>query len=425
MQRHLFLLAVLTTLHFTFLYAQSDSTNRSTSALTQQAFSASLAHTTSFLDSSRIIWNDLLHSLFQDTISLSDSARASFYALAQSVDSIFNSYLFQAHTRLIASTEPSPLLLAEQIHREQAHLAETMLTLYDSLSRAFDTLLSPKPIPRETLSIDYKYLLDNLLENRTRAHRFYFSTAYQSRSVWRGIEQNSGNGAYSLSGTYQHRTGIFLSASVLGLQGQPQTIDQLSASVGLDYQAFTHFLVSLAYTRYHYSDSSVQARASINSDFSLWLSYPTTWLTPSLMLIWAIGENKNDFFCDWEISRAFLVAQFSTSRLVLTPSLRGEYGTISNVRVITRRARPNQQPQSTVVQSSPFVLTNYNFSLSLLYSIGGFYIVPEFLFVIPINVPSLTITRTDVVNPILPTSRTFMRGGSSFGYFSVSISYLL
>ena len=110
---------------------------------------------------------------------------------------------------------------------------------------------------------------------------------------------------------------------------------------------------------------------------------------------------------------------------MLTPSIRGEYGTISNVRAFTRRTRPNQQPQTTVVQSSPFVLTNYNFSLSLLYSISGFQIVPEFLFVIPINVPSLTITRTGAVNPIFPTSRTFMRGGSAFGYFSVSISYSL
>ncbi len=425
MQRHLFLLSVLTTLHFTFLYAQSDSTNRSTSALTQRAFSASWAHTTSFLDSSRIIWNDLLQSLFQDTISLSDSARTSFYALAQSVDSTFNSYLFQAHTRLMASTEPSRLLLAEQIHREQAHLAETMLTLYDSLSRTFDTMLTPKPIPQEKLSIDYKYLLDNLLENRTRAHRIYFSTAYQSRSVWRGIEQNSGNGAYSLSATYQHRTGIFLSATVLGLQGQPQAIDQLSLALGIDYTAFEHLLLSLAYTRYHYSDSSVQARASINSDLSLWLSYPTTWLTPSLTLIWAIGENNNDFFCDWEISRPFLLLQSSSSKLALTPSLRGEYGTISNVRAIARRVRPNQPLQTSLVQSSPFVLTNYNVSLSLLYSIGSFHLMPEFLFVVPINVSSLTITRVGALNPILSNSRTFSQGGSSFGYFSVSVSYSL
>jgi hypothetical protein len=406
------------------VFAQSDSSAFSSLSTSETVLPQFLDRSSSFLDSSETIWNDLLQSLFQDTILLSDSARALFYATAQSVDSIFNSHLFQARTRLVPS-EHSSLLLTEQIHREQARLADMMLTLYDSLSRAFDALLPPRTTARKTLAIDYKKLLDNLLETRALSHRFYFSTAYQSRSVWRGIDQNSGNGAYSLSATYQHRTGLFLSASALGLQGQPQALDQLSLTLGIDYNFFENVFLSLAYTRYHYSDSSVQARASINSDLTFWISYPTAWLTPSLTLIWAIGENKNDFFCDWEISRAFLLSQFSTSRLVLTPSIRGEYGTISNVRAFTRRTRPNQQPQTTVVQSSPFVLTNYNFSLSLLYSISGFQIVPEFLFVIPINVPSLTITRTGAVNPIFPTSRTFMRGGSAFGYFSVSISYSL
>jgi hypothetical protein len=432
MRRHLLLLAFLSTFHFALLHAQSDSIDRPFSSLKS---STSLAPLTSFLDSSLTIWGDLLQSLFQDTTLLSDTARRSFYMSAQSIDSLFLLYVLNTRARLMhrrhsdslsttVDSLPTPLLTAH-LKREQAHLADTMLTLYDSLSRAFDTLLTPKPIPRENLSTDYKYLLDNLLENRTRAHRFYFSTAYQSRSVWRGIEQNSGNGAYSLSGTYQHRTGIFLSASVLGLQGQPQAIDQLSLALGIDYTAFENLFLSLAYTRYHYSDSSVQARASINSDLSLWLSYPTTWLTPSLTLIWAMGENDNDFFCDWEISRTFLLLQSSSSKLALTPSLRGEYGTISNVRAIARRVRPNQPLQTSLVQSSPFVLTNYNLSLSLLYSIGSFHIVPEFLFVVPINVSSLTITRVGALNPILSNSRTFSQGGSSFGYFSVSFSYLL
>ncbi len=425
MKNRLFLFAFVLLFTPPFVCAQSDSSLFSSPSPSTEILLMHSERTVSFLDSSKAIWRDLLQSLFQDTASLPNTARTSFYAVAQSVDSLFNSHLLDLRARFADTSKHSTPLLREQIYREQARIAETMLTLYDSLSRAFDTLLTLKPIPRENLSIDYKSLLDNLFENRTRAHRFYFSTAYQSRSVWRGIEQNSGNGAYSLSATYQHRTGIFLSASMLGLQGQPQAIDQISASVGLDYQAFDHFLISLAYTRYHYSDSSVQARASINSDISLWLSYPTTWLIPSLTLIWAVGENNNDFFCDWEISRTFLLLQSSSSQLALTPSLRGEYGTISNIRATARRVRPNQPLQTSLAQSSPFVLTNYNFSLSLLYRIGSFHLVPEFLFVVPINVSSLTIMRVEALNPLLSNSRTFSQGGSSFGYFSVSVSYSL
>ncbi|MGQ9806050.1 MAG: hypothetical protein ACUVRP_08235 [Chlorobiales bacterium] len=40
-------------------------------------------------------------------------------------------------------------------------------------------------------------------------------------------------------------------------------IDQVSASVGLDYELFDRFLLSIAYTRHYYSKSSVQASAFI------------------------------------------------------------------------------------------------------------------------------------------------------------------
>jgi hypothetical protein len=425
MKNHLFLFAFVLLFTPPFVSAQSDSGLLQSPMPSNAVVPLHIAHIAAFLDSSETIWRDLLESLLQDTTSLPDTARASFYEVAQSVDSLFASYLLTVRTRLINTSEGSMSLLTKHIRHEQARLADTLLTLFDSLSHAFDARLAPTSHIRMPPSQDYKDVLDALLENRTRAHRLQFSSAYQSRSVWRGIEQNSGNGAYSLSATYQHRTGIFLSASALGLQGQPQAIDQLSLSLGIDYTASENLFLSLAYTRYHYSDSSVQARASINSDLSLWLSYPTNWLTPSLTLIWAIGENKNDFFCDWEISRTFLLSQSSSSKLALTPSLRGEYGTISNIRAILRRTRPNQQPQTSLVESSPFVLTNYNFSLSLLYGIGYFYIASEFLFVVPINVPTLTVTRTGSTNPLLSTSRNFSQGGSSFGYFSVSVSYSL
>ena len=307
------------------VFAQSDSSAFSSLSTSETVLPQFLDRSSSFLDSSETIWNDLLQSLFQDTILLFDSARALFYATAQSVDSIFNSHLFQARTRLVPS-EHSSLLLTEQIHREQARLADMMLTLYDSLSRAFDALLPPRTTARKTLAIDYKKLLDNLLETRALSHRFYFSTAYQSRSVWRGIDQNSGNGAYSLSATYQHRTGLFLSASALGLQGQPQALDQLSLTLGIDYNFFENVFLSLAYTRYHYSDSSVQARASINSDLTFWISYPTAWLTPSLTLIWAIGENKNDFFVIGKFLARFYSHNFLRADLCLRRVFAGSMG---------------------------------------------------------------------------------------------------
>ncbi len=378
----------------------------------------------SFLDSSETIWGDLLESLFQDTLSLPDTGRTSFYAVAQSIDRVFKSHLLDSRLRLSTSSEPSASTL--HISREQARLADLMLTLYDSLSRTFEALLPPKSLVRTASSEDYKELLNDLLMNRISAHRVQFSTAYQSRSVWRGIEQNSGLGTYSFSALYQHRSGIFLSASALGLQGQSPVIDQASASVGMDYQPFDFFLLSFAYTRHYYSESSVQVRAFINSDLTLWLSFQNEWLTPSVMLLWAFSNEGNKFFCSWEISRAVLLSQFSWGKLALVPSMSGEYGTISTVSVERRRrTRLNAEPQTLIQRAEPFVLTNYLFSLSLLCGIGNFSIAPEFLLVVPINLPSLTFTSTRLGTPLQPITHVVRLGDTPFGYFSVQVSYSL
>ncbi|MFN3344986.1 MAG: hypothetical protein ACK412_04985 [Chloroherpetonaceae bacterium] len=402
-------------------FAQSDSSSFSSPPPSEAVLPLLSKPAIAFLDSSETIWGELLASLFQDTTLLSDTARISFMSAAQSLDSVFKSSLLAARQRL---SNPFLTSSTNQLALEQARLADTMLTFYDSLARAFHALRATSSA-RSSPNIDYKVLLENLLEKSTPTHRFSFSTAYQSRSVWRGIEQNSGKGVYSFSGLYQHRSGIFLSASVLGLQGQPHVIDQASASIGIDYQPFDNFLLSLAYTRYHYSDSSVQVRSTINSDLTLWLSLQTEWLTPSLTLIWAIGESTNDFFCAWEISRAFFIGQFSSGRLVLLPSISAEYGTISTIRAVTRRTGRNSEPQTRIERSSPFVLTNYTFSLSLLYRIGNISLAPEFLLAVPINVSSFTFTAIGSRNFSRPITRTFEQGGKSFGYFSVQVSYSL
>lgn len=419
--RSCFFILVFVLFSAPFASAQSDSSLYSSPSLSETISPPLLERSISFLDSSETIWRDLLESLFQDTTLLSDTARASFNEVALSVDSIFKSHLLVAHQRLSNPSIDSP---KNQLAFEQARLADAMLTFYDSLARAFDAL-RPNSSIRTSSTIDYRVLLETLLEKPSPTHRFSFSTSYQSRSVWRGIEQSPGNGTYSLSGLYQHRSGVFLSASALGFQGQPHVIDQASASLGMDYQPFDNLLVSLAYTRYHYSDSSVQVRATIHSDLTLWLSLQTEWLTPSVTLIWAIGETTNDFFCAWEISRAFFIGQFSSGRLILLPSISAEYGTISTIRALTRRTGRNSEPQTRIERSSPFVLTNYTFSLSLLYRIGNISIAPEFLFAVPINVSSLTLTAIGSGNFSRPITRTFEQGGKSFGYFSVQVSYSL
>lgn len=411
-----FLLAFFLISAPTFASAQSDS------ILPSSPLPSRIERSWSFLDSSETIWRDLLASLLQDSVLLSDSARDSFRAVACALDSNFNARLLRLRR---ARDDDSTSWLSERTNREQArreqsHLADAMLALYDSLSRAFDALLPPK---RVAPTIDYKDILNNLLEPRESAHHVQFSVAYQSRSVWRGIEQNSGRGTYLFSGLYQHRSGFFFSGSALGLQGQSTVIDQASISVGIDYQAFERFLLSLAYARHFYSESSVQARAFINSDLTFWLSFQTELLAPSATLLWAFSDEGNKFFFSWEISRAFLLSAFSSRKLVLVPSVSGEYGSISTVLVQrSSRSRFNPEQPTRIQRASPFVLTNYLFSLSLLWSVGNFSFAPEFVLVVPVNLPSLSFETTGRGTLAQPVARVVKPSDKSFGYLSLQVS---
>ncbi|MDW8437973.1 MAG: hypothetical protein RMM16_08030 [Chloroherpetonaceae bacterium] len=374
---------------------------------------------TAMLDSCEAIWQELLASVLQDSAALSDEKRAALLSIAGALDSCFSASLNATRENLSASK-----FLGDEarLAKIQARCADATLALYDSLARAFEALKPPRRSARLNGELDYERLLKDLSESRGRAHRFSVRSAYQSRSAWRGIDQNSGGGAYSLSATYQHRSGLFLSASVLGLQGQPSALDQMSVSAGIDIELFDGLTTSLAFSRYGYVDSSVQARSSIHSDASLWLSYSTSLVTPAISIVWAMGDSGNDFFCAWELSRAFALPPFWAGRWLLVPSVSGEYGTISLVRAFATRSRRNPAPQTRVETSSPFVLTNYNFSLAAFCVVGNLTLAPEFVFVVPINVSSFTLT---VMGPNLPRpiTRAFQRGGKSFGYVSLSVSY--
>lgn len=363
---------------------------------------------TAVLDSSDAIWRDLLASVLQDSASLPTEKRASFFAVAQSLDSCFVSVLRAA--RLNASEQ----------QLSQAALADTMLALYDSLASAFEFFRAAQP--RSNVAIDYQRLLADWLRARSKAHRFSVRSGYQSRSAWRGIDQNPNGGAYSFSATYQHRSGVFVSASLVGLEGQAQVFDQLTLSAGLDWEVFDDLLTSAAFSRYWFSDASAQARSSIQSDLSLWVSYSNPVVTPALTLVWAFGDSSADFFCSWELSRAFSLPPLFSGRTLLVPSVSGEYGTISLVRAFATRSRRNPNPQTRVETSSPFVLTNYNVSLAAFLSFESFSLVSEFVFVVPVNASSFTFT---VSGPNLsrPVSRSIQQGGKSFGYVSMSASW--
>lgn len=387
------------------------------------------------LDSADVIWRDLRSDILLDTSLLSREEIDTVLRITSSLDAALGACLnrerkfvqqeVQTFNDALRHTSPtirdSVLSHARSIYfKRQRLLADTILTIQDSLSRAIEMFVV-RLSDRQTSSptFDYKSLLAQLAESQVPTHSFDIGFSYQSQSVWRGIDQNNGKGAYSLVATYRHQIGAFVLGQVLGMQGRSPSIDQVSLGVGFERELFDRFLASLSYTRYFYSDSSVQVRSSINSDVGLRISYTLPWITSSATLIWAIGGDNDDLICSWELSQPFAFRNFLSGDLLLIPSLSAEYGTVSSVKAVARRLR-NGRITRSVAESSPFVLTNYNFSLSAIYTYQMFSFIPELIYSIPINVPSLSITRANLPSSGSATT-VFTHNAPSFFYISTSL----
>ncbi len=387
------------------------------------------------IDSAGVIWKDLRNDILLDTSLLSRAEIETILRVSSSLDAALNACLKRERERVqqeaqtfndamkqrSPAAQDSALSQARSVFfKRQRALADTILWSQDSLSRAIETFfLSASDRRTSSATPDYKSLLEQFSNVQRSPHSFDAGFSYQSQSVWRGIDQNDGKGAYSLVATYRHQIGAFVLAQALGMQGRSPFIDQFSLGVGFERELFDDFIASLSYTRYFYSDSSIQVRSSINSDVGLRFSYSLPWMTSSTTFIWAIGDAQNDFICSWELSQPFAFQNFLGGDLLLVPSVSAEYGTVSSVRAVARRLR-NGRIVRNVSESSPFVLTNYNVSLSAIYAFGALSFIPELIYAIPINVPSLSITRMNLT-PSGSVTNVFNQQASAFFYFSTSL----
>lgn len=419
-----------------FLLLSIDAPAQSTSSFSSQLNDVSEASFIA-LDSALTLWQELYADVVKDLDLLPDSLRPTAESLANALNARFASFHsvqrgqiqrahseFQSLFQKNSQDSQSVVMRAKQdLQRRNAIVADTILALQDSLSAFVESLFIAQSDKRSLLTSDYKEILNRAVFAEEPTHQFDVGFSFQSRSVWRGIEQNNGQGSYGFSATYQHRLGFFGSLQGLGLQGQGKRIDQFTFNFGFQRQWSENFTTSIAYSRYRYDDSSAQVRSSINSDLSLWLSYDTPFFTPSISLGWLFADENTDFICSWEVSRGFSFPSFLSGELLLLPGISAEYGTLTSTQIRVGRNRAGQI-RNDISTSSAFVITNYNFSFTAIYSLHGFSIIPELIYTIPINVESVSqITR---FNPNLPAQQqTLSLEAKSFVYFSFSFIYTL
>jgi hypothetical protein len=423
----LFYLGLLFASTFAVTLSASSTFYKVSSADSSSQLKSAMSYRNQFqssLDSSFSFWEDLKTTLLNESLQLTPNRRRIVNEAEKDFSLSLTTYFpqrlqraYQTHDSLLMLFRLDPKKLTEsEFHKHsrgyyfllQADFADTILTLQDSLSALIESFYLIEQ-SEKNLS-----LLPAPSAGKTKepSHFFNIQSGFQSRSVWRGIDQNNGNGAYSISADYQYRLGLSASISAVNLIREGDYFDQYTFSIGYQNN-FGDVSISAFLNSYRFSAASPQARAYIARDISTSLSYDNPIVVPTVFFTYAIPDSsgsKNDAFLTIDLSHAFTFENFFSGDLTLQPSVSADYGIIRTIVV-----RRNSRPAVLLSESSVFSVTNYNLSLSTIYSRGFFSFIPDINYTIPINTDQFIRTR----NRRRMSSKTEM---SNLFYFGLGIS---
>ncbi|NTV46746.1 MAG: hypothetical protein HGB11_09590, partial [Chlorobiales bacterium] len=237
-----------------------------------------------------------------------------------------------------SSTEPLNRFQAAcqgLLSKHSEELDKKIPALQDSLY-TFTVMLHVRQLEDSLLATDRKFspsdnmkwLLSSVMAARPE---WSFTTSYSTRTVWQGLDQNDGEGSYSITAGYDHATGISASVSFMGLVGQEIVFDRTALMLAYQTEFFKKLSVTGSYSRYFYSDDSPQLTSSITDELSLLAAYVNPILTPAISVSYAFAGDGNDVFASLAVDHSFWFDDFFGCVLQIDPTIRADYGTLESV----------------------------------------------------------------------------------------------
>lgn len=205
---------------------------------------------------------------------------------------------------------------------------------------------------------------------------------YSSDRVFNGRRSDDRILYYSPSLFYQGKSGFYTGFASYRIVKPVNRWDELQLTAGWDFSLLRTLYTSVSYSRFAYSDSSVQIQSSLRNNIQLMTEYDSSFIVPRFTAGLYFGTASPDYLFALNLSHEF---KYSGARnaFYMKPSVNFSAGTLHYYRLAlrdtTRRLR--------VEEETRFSLTGIDFSFPLEYDIGRFIIYGSVNYNIPLNQP--------------------------------------
>ncbi len=269
------------------------------------------------------------------------------------------------------------------------HFRDSVLTIASSNE---DTVKDSVDAFQDSLSDRAQLLIDDQIveweEAAAHATRFVLALGSDSHVASRGRDNSVQQFGVSPSLTFHHRSGFFLTAGVHWLDRTSNHWDQGILGVGYEFPLSKRLSGSIAYTRFWFSDSSVQQRSQLHNNVGGELSLETPIANFGSTFDFAFSSQS-------EITWAFLLSrpiEFSGETFLahfgLEPTLTAVYGEqnseLTQLRI--QRVRRTASTQRVTQISNMFGILDYEFSLPVSFQLGSISGILSMTYIIPVNI---------------------------------------
>ena len=252
-------------------------------------------------------------------------------------------------------------------------------------------------------------LADLLAANKPKSH-FKIQTSYLSNYVYAGRKDSIAVPYLTPCIEYNHKSGIYASASASFLSNNNHKLDVWSLSAGYSFDSSHHFGGSVYFNKIFYANNSKNVQSDIKFSIGGSLTYDAVYVniiaSPNIMF-----GTKTDFAFALSLDHAFDFKNDTSSYLFsITPSFATYFGSSgyyqSHKNVFNNRNRHNNSQQITITSTAPykFQLMSYEFSLPFNYDRlkWGLFFIPTYSIATNPIITTNTATNKRGINVSLP-----------------------
>ena len=246
--------------------------------------------------------------------------------------------------------------------------------------------------------------IDELLKHKSKSY-VKFQTSYLSNAVYQGRKDINTTQYLTPTIEYNHKSGLFASASFSYLANDNSRIDSRNFCVGYSFDTSHHFGGSVYFSKPFYNTQSTNIKSDIKFSTSGSLTYYTGVVNITSTSSISFGESKTDFGAILTLNHYFdLSSDTVYHTFSLDPTIAVYMGTSGIYQTYKSKRDNNRRPFGvpdipiTSTASNKFQVMSYEFCLPISYDRAkwGVFLTPYYVI---------------ATNPITTRNKAFKQNG--------------